>query len=949
MAEETKLIFDVSQVLSAMDAISAEISRLESDLDGLAANVKQAFDPKALEKYADSAGLSADEIEKLQSKLDDADKSAQKISGRKFLGSDVIRNLQVGGKSLGEWSDSLDGVGGKLGSAASGTTKLSAAQKILNLIIKASPIGFLIGLVISIISYFSKWQSGIDKVSQVTAAFSAVVDELIQRYVKLIGAFVKFVTGDFDGAFNDVKEAVSGVGQALVDAAVNAYKLEQRIQALRDANLTASVTTERQRNALAELAQVYDDEAKSYGSRVRAAKQAAAIEKQLAEDAFDRALEARQIALEQFQQNVEIADKKEALAQAEADLLAAQRNLSESAFGAEQRLRSLRSKAADERKKQLEKELADLEKLAESLQKLKLAVVPEGIERDLAQVEKRYDDLAAEAQKGIDKLNEIEAKRGLTPQQQQQLQQLADIQVQIEEQRFSAILDVLEKYNEQELKLNEEQIKAKEALAQKEAKTAVDALKQEKEARDAAIKLQEERGNRLILVAQKTGVKQEEIEKTKRAFQLATQKARLESELQFQQQLLAITDAGDTAQVNSIKQKIALIQEQLKTLNIDINTPDFQQKKPKSLLELLGVDLKDVPLVEEATKKIINSLQQITAARVEAAAAAVSAADQQVQAAEDALQQEIELADAGFANNVEARKRELESAKESRKQALAEQKEAQRQQLLIDSAIQASNIITSTTNLIKSWSSIPFGIGLLAAAAQIAAIFALMASIRSRAKAISSSKARYGKEGFLTSTGIVDGKTHSQGGEKLEVERGELVQVVQDGSRKKVHVVRRENARKYNKLLTAANEGKDEAVIRAAFEMADFKKLPPAMQQQVLHHYLEKYGNGIDISTAPGAIKDVAIASSLDSADLAKTTASVMAPIPEVSRKKVAKRIERASKSGAVNVNVDSSKTNMILQQMLAVMIKQSAKPAETWTPDGKTRIRGGVVTNFKK
>lgn len=949
MAEETKLIVDVSQVIAALDDVDKQIAGLEKDLNGLQGSIQEAFDPKAIQKYAASAGTGADQVDTLRQKLDEVDKTGTKISGKKFIGADVIKNIQVGGKSLGEWNDNLGNVAGKLEAAAEGTAKMSTAQKILNVILKASPILLLVGVIASVIAYFGKFQSGIDKVSQVTAGLNAVIDVLINRFLKFGSSIVNLFSGNFTQAFEDLKGSVAGLGTELVNAAVNAAALEREFQAIRDASITASVVAERQKAAVAELATVYDNEAKSFSARIAAAKEAGAIEKQIAEDAFDLALRRRQAALADFQQNTEIQAKKEALAKAEEELIRAQKDLSEASFGAEERLRNLRKQAAEERQKQMAKEIAELEKLAASIQKLKLAATPEGLEKELAQVEQKYNDLAAEAEKGIKKLQEIEAKRGLTPEQRQQLQDLADISVKIEEQRLSALIDVLTDFNEKDAKLNEEQIKRRQELAEKEGKAAMDGLKAEKEARDAAIALQEERGNRLILIMEKTGVKQEEIETAKKAFQLATQKARLESELQFQQALLAITDAGDTKQIDSIKQKISLIQEQLKSINLDLSVPDFKKKKPQSLLELLGVDIKDVPLVEEATKQIVSSLQQIAAARVEAADAAVEAADRQVSAAEDALQREIELAELGFANNVEKRQAELESAKAARQQSIAEQVKAQKQQLIIDSTIQASNIITSTTNLIKSWSSLPFGVGLLAAAAQIAAIFALIASIKAKSRAISGIKARRGTEGFLTGDGIVQGKMHSQGGQKLEVERGELVQVLDTGARKKVHVIRRENVRKYSELLTAANEGNDQEVIQAAFAMADFKQLPQQVQQQVFNHYLQQYAQTADISNIPAGHQDRMISSLTERIDTAYPFALSVAKSPDISRKKVAKRVEKAARSG-MNVAIDNARTNEILERMLMVMISQGQQKAEeTWTNNGKTRIRGGVITNFKR
>ena len=951
MAEETKIKIDVSQVLSAFDEIDKQIASLEGNLSELKTTIKDTFDTKVLEKYGNEAGASTADVDALKKKLDEIDKTGTKISGKKFFDSSVIKNIQVGGKSLGEWSDSAQEVVGKLDKATGATTKLGVAQKVLNFIIKASPIAFLIGLVGSVITYFTKFQSGIDKVSQVMSGFNAVVDVVVQRFIKFGSAIATIVTGNFAAGFSEIQDSVTGLGAALVDAAINAANLEKEMQAIRDISLTSSVTTERQKNTLESLSEVYDNERKGFAERVRAAKEAGAIEKQIADDAFDLALRKRQAALADFQQNTEIQDKKETLAQAEIALIQAQTKVTATAFAAEKRVQGLRSQAADERKKQrekeaaeLEKQLAELEKLKATIEKVKVAVTPEGLYSELAQVEKKYNDLAAETQAGINKLQEIEKKRGLSPEQKQALEDLADLQIKIEERRLSAIIDVLSDFNEKQDKLNDEQIKKREELADREQKSAQESLKSEKSIRDSQIALAEERGNQLVLIAQKSGAKQEEVEKLKKAFQLATQRARLESELKFQQDLLSITDAGDTKQIEGIRQKIALLQEQLKTINIDITTPDISNKKPKSLLELLGLDLKDIPIVEKAAQQIVDSLSKISAARVEEATAAVESADRKVEAATEALDREIELAQLGFASNVDRKREELETTKQAQKEAIAEQKKAAKTQLLIDSSIQASGIITSTVNLVKSWSTIPFGVGLLAAAAQIAGLFALITNIKSKARAISST-ARYGKTGFITEKGIVDGRMHSQGGERLEVERGELVQVLDDGTTKRLHVVRRENTAKYSTLLSAANEGDDSKVVSAAFDLVAFKQMPVHIQNQIIERYIEKHEKGLPASEIPVHAQNRIIAqNNLSGSSLGMTIAIKESNMPELNQHKVAKRVAGNSKT---TVTIDNNQTNEILQKMLAVMIKQTAKPPEQWTNNGNTRIRGGVKTNY--
>lgn len=925
MAEESKLTIDVSQVLAALDRVDQQIASLKDDLGSINTATKEAFSSKPVDEYAKSAGAGADELDTVKRKLSDIDKQSGKIAGRKLFGADVLRDIQVAGKSIGEWENSLKDVAGKLSTAEGGTKKLTLAQRALNFIIKASPIAFLIGLVASVIAYFTKFESGTRKVSQVLAGLNAAVDVVIGRFLKFGSAVLNIVSGEFEQGFNDLKDSVTGIGDELVSAAVAAASLEKRMQALSDLNRTQGVQNARLKGDLEDQLRISGDQAKSYRDRIAAAKEAARIEKQLADSAVDSALEALNIAQKQFELNTENADNKNALAEADIAFTNALNDRKSALANSEARILDLRKQASEagaeydkKRKEQIDQEIKDLERIAAAIEKLRAATAPDGLDAELAATEKKYNDLQKIAEEGVKKLQEIESRRGLTTDEAARLQELADLQIAIEERRVSELVDVLAEYNDKEAQAREEQARRREELARRVREGDIKALQELKAVRDSEIALQEERGNQLVLLAQKSGAKQEDVAKLQRAFQLATQKARLESELKFQQSLLDITDAGDTAQVNAIRQKIGLIQEQLKTLNIDITTPDFKNTKPKSLLEILGLDPKEAEAVKDATQQIVNSIQSVTAARVEAANAAVNASERQVSAAEDALDREIALAEAGFASNVSLKRQELAAAKKAQQDAIKEQQKAQRSQLLLDTALQASSLITASANIFKSLSALPFGLGIPIAIGVIATMFG--AFIKAKSAAFKASRARYGAEGFIGRDGIVKGRMHSQGGERLEVERGEMVQVLDDGTRKRVHVVRRENAKQYSALLQAANDGDRKELAARALEMADFDTLPTSIQNKILAEHISATNPDLSTYYSTG---------------------------PEISRKKVSKRVVNEGQTNNINTTIqgDNKRTNEILERMLAVMLKQNS--GEEWSQDGKVRKRGGVITRY--
>lgn len=496
---------------------------------------------------------------------------------------------------------------------------------------------------------------------------------------------------------------------------------------------------------------------------------------------------------------------------------------------------------------QIKKQQQAIEKALESLAKVRDAIAPDNLEEALLQVNRKYDDLAKATTAGIETLEKEEARRGkLKPEQKKALEEAKVFSISIEEKRFEDLLNVLEEFNRKEAELNKKQEEAKKALAEKTVATNKAELEKEKDVRDDIIKLQEERGKRLVALAKKTGSSEREIAELQRQFDLATQKARLESELKFQQGLLAIVGETNQEQADGIKRAIAQIQAQIATLEIE--AAPSSDKKKKSIWDMLGIDTstesgqailgnieKFFEAAQEVNAQFLNSLKDVADQRAALAEAEVQRSDDRLSTLQTELDREIELAELGFASNVTLKRKELEEEKKRNAQAKAELEKAKKSQLAIDTAIQASSLITTIANLFKSLSGLPFGAGIPIAIALSGAMLAFF--VKSKVDAAKAAKARYGATGFIDDSGIVHGKYHTHGGQLLEVENGEMVQVGEDGSRKRLSVVRRERVTEYFNLLDAANRGDRRALVEEALKIADIEDLPPRVQRQIVEKY----------------------------------------------------------------------------------------------------------------
>lgn len=272
---------------------------------------------------------------------------------------------------------------------------------------------------------------------------------------------------------------------------------------------------------------------------------------------------------------------------------------------------------------------------------------------------------------------------------------------------------------------------------------------------------------------------------------IASQQRGAETELQFERrkelELLAVREAAARASLARIKddgsQEAALLRaqfEQVITETQQAREKLLANKVQVSLLDLLGIRPEDQQRVKDALNQGLQSVIQIASTitqaqqdevreRIAATDAIIADRRRLVDSLEDQLDEELELQKQGLANNADAVREEIKLRKEQeqqaindKKKALEESKRLAKQQIAIDAASQIASLITSGANLIKTWSSLPYGVGIALAFAQIAAMVAAFASVRARINAVNRQTATFRKGGRLG--GLLEGGSHEQGG-----------------------------------------------------------------------------------------------------------------------------------------------------------------------------------------
>lgn len=472
-------------------------------------------------------------------------------------------------------------------------------------------------------------------------------------------------------------------------------------------------------------------------------------------------------------------------------------------------------KAAAKRRSELaKKNSGDAAKYERELAQARIAAMKDGEQKEIAQENFRFKELIAQLRRFH--LDTAEA----------------------EEQHQKNVLKIRVKYeliriSEQEAALNAEQESIKNGLAEiaslqeDERKRLADLAAKNSKAQEESAALSKENFEAILLAGREVFFSkkrtdkeidqyEKDVAKMRELFQLEQQQAELQRALDFGQEL-------SDAEKATLQQRIKNISTQIEQIKKGVGE-QAKEGKPVSLLDFLGIDPKDQDAFKDAVSESIDALHQLGEARLAEAQAAVDAANIKVDAAEtavdkaqEALDREIQLAELGFASNVSLRQQELAAAEQQQKQAEAQRKKAienqqkiQRQQIILDSVLQASNLITSSTNIYKVLSPLgPFGVGLA-----IGAIALMLGSfIKQKAaalKAIGSVKAREGLQARIGNDGVIVGPSHDHGGVPLEVEGGELV--YQDG--KRVSVVKKRSTQTHFDLLKAINDDDRPAMAR---------------------------------------------------------------------------------------------------------------------------------------
>jgi hypothetical protein len=186
--------------------------------------------------------------------------SLETTSTRQRQATSNTRNLQ----------QSFEDLPGPIGNTVSGFKSLLKSMWAL----VANPIGLVLTAIVlaltTLFKAFTSTKAGAEKFDQIMAGISATIDVLRDRVLKVGSAIVKFFSGDFKGAIEDGKAAVTGFGDEVAEEFQKAANATKSLQEVTDAMRELGVERARLDRDLAESERILTDINATYEDKKKA-------------------------------------------------------------------------------------------------------------------------------------------------------------------------------------------------------------------------------------------------------------------------------------------------------------------------------------------------------------------------------------------------------------------------------------------------------------------------------------------------------------------------------------------------------------------------------------------------------------------------------------------------------------------------------------------------------
>jgi len=734
MAEdiEVKIVVDDSEIIQSFSNIADQAESLDSTISNVSENISEGLDSGPVDNFAEST-------KKAKKETDNFDKSAKK-----------------GGRSLSRFTRGAGRGVGVLGRFAGTGGRAAASLGRFGFLLAGTPFGpFAVaaGAAALAVSFFSKNnEEAIKKNKELKDSLQGLTAELETAFEE--GRFLELE--GLEGAERAAKETELRTQKRIeLQAQLNAENLKgiQTSNAIIDAEEQIQKLKENGKDDGEKLLELENKLLEAKAADLENDKIRNALAKQiLSENNKITQIAKQQTAEKEKQKEADKAAADQARKNAEAanklftDLIRDER---------EKQIQQLKDQAAarDEQAKQI---ITDETRLNDFLLKSKKVLA-----EDIAKLNAEFNAAEIKARAAVlselitdEREAELNAANEAAKVRAQQIEKLKET----DEQKA-----VLLKKNAEKLRAELAEINKKfdDQKAAKDLESLQNTLEFNQRKAAAELAAEQEAKRQQFAEIERSA---EEIEQ----FNEDQNKAKLKQEIDFQQQKLQLI--RDNNKALSKEQKAALDAEikalEARAAGLGVSIQETAKPEPQSLGDLLGLSKDtqaDIKAVQGALEQVTAEISKAVAERVAILQKEVDFRNQRISEIQADLNNEIELNKLGKASNIKETKEQLEAEKAARDKAEAEKKKAAEAQFAIDTALQASNLITAISGLYSSLSGLPFGIGVALATALSAVLIGTFISSKTQA----ANAAGFAEGGY---TG--DGQKYEPAG---TVHRGEYV------------------------------------------------------------------------------------------------------------------------------------------------------------------------------
>ncbi len=238
--------------------------------------------------------------------------------------------------------------------AAQGTKSFINGLKLTKTAIIATGIGALVVGLVAVVTAFTKSEEGARKFARGMEVVKTVTNVIVDRLGMLGKAVVQVFEGNFQGAAETARAAVSGINEEIRTEIALFDELLLREQALEDARIKQIVQTAKTRAEIKELNLIAEDVTKTIEEREAAAFRAGELERALFEERKAQAEEELAIAKARLENTASTTEDRQKVAELEAEIFNLAQESLELQTTLQNKLNTIRAEAIRQRQEELD-------------------------------------------------------------------------------------------------------------------------------------------------------------------------------------------------------------------------------------------------------------------------------------------------------------------------------------------------------------------------------------------------------------------------------------------------------------------------------------------------------------------------------------------------------------------------------------------------------------------